>query len=53
MSFDTIIANGTVVSAEGQEKADVAIKGEKIAAVGKGLAKKANAPRSSTPAAST
>jgi dihydropyrimidinase len=39
MAYDTIIANGTVVSADGQEKADVAIKGEKIAAVGKGLAK--------------
>src|SRR5262249_25841813 len=42
MPYDTIIANGTVISAEGQEKADVAIKGEKIAAVGKGLAKNAN-----------
>src|SRR5262249_47658991 len=39
--YDTIIANGTVVSAEGQEQADVAIRGEKIAAVGKGLAKSA------------
>src|SRR5207247_278896 len=33
------IANGTVVSAHGQEQADVAIQGEKIAAVGKGLAR--------------
>src|SRR5438067_9259128 len=38
MAYDTIIANGTVVSAEGQEQADVAIRGEQIAAVGKGLA---------------
>jgi dihydropyrimidinase len=38
MAYDTIIANGTVISAEGQELADVAIQGEKIAAVGKGLA---------------
>jgi dihydropyrimidinase len=42
MAYDTIIANGTVVSAEGQEQADVAIRGEKIAAVGKGLAAGAN-----------
>lgn len=41
MSYDTIIANGTVVSAKGTEKADVAIQGEKIVKVGKGLAKKA------------
>lgn len=39
MAYDTIIANGTVISAEGQEQADVAIQGEKIAAVGKGLAR--------------
>lgn len=41
MSYDTIIANGTVISADAQEKVDVAIQGEKIAAVGKGLAKAA------------
>jgi dihydropyrimidinase len=41
MAYDTIIANGTVVSAEGQEQADVALQGEKIAAVGKGLARSA------------
>jgi len=41
MRFDTIIANGTVVHAKKTEKADVGIVGEKIAAVGKGLAKKA------------
>src|SRR6516165_3124233 len=39
MAHDTIIANGTVISAEGQEQADVAVSGEKIAAIGKGLAK--------------
>jgi len=41
MQFDTIIANGTVVHANKTEKADVGIKGEKIARVDKGLAKKA------------
>src|SRR5438093_6945108 len=42
MAYDTIIANGTVISAEGQEQADIAIRGEKIAAVGKGLARGAS-----------
>src|SRR2546425_11626563 len=42
MPYDTIIANGTVISADGQELADVAIQGEKIAAVGKGLARSAS-----------
>ena len=37
MSYDLIIANGTVVSAVGTEKADVAIQGERIAAVGTNL----------------
>jgi dihydropyrimidinase len=41
MAYDTIIANGTVVSAEGQAQADVAIQGEHIATVGKGLARAA------------
>jgi dihydropyrimidinase len=41
MAYDTIIANGTVVSAQGQEQADVALQGEKVAAVGKGLARSA------------
>lgn len=41
MSADTIIANGTVVHAKGTEKADVAIAGDKIVKVGKGLTKKA------------
>src|SRR5437870_814892 len=42
MAYNTIIANGTVVSAEGQEQADVAIQGETIAAVSKGLARSAS-----------
>lgn len=41
MAYDTIIANGTVLSAEGQHQADVAIQGERIAAVAPGLAKSA------------
>jgi dihydropyrimidinase len=41
MTYDTILANGTVISAEAQEQADVAVRGEKIAAVGKGLARSA------------
>lgn len=40
MSYDLIIANGTIVNADGTEQADVAISGEKIAKVGKGLARK-------------
>ncbi len=40
MPYDLIIANGTVVTASGKRLADVAITGEKIAAVAKGLAKK-------------
>ena len=43
MRFDTIITNGTVVNANKTEKADVAIRGEKIAKVQKGLAAKAGA----------
>jgi len=45
MPYDLIIANGTVVRADGQEQADVAVKGEKIAAVNKGLAKNADGAR--------
>ncbi|MBN2562611.1 MAG: dihydropyrimidinase [Phycisphaerae bacterium] len=41
MRYDTIIAGGTVVNANRTEKADVAIRGEKIAKVAKGLAKEA------------
>ena len=39
MAYDLIIANGTVVTADGQDLADVAIQGERIAAVNKGLGK--------------
>ena len=48
MKFDVVIANGVLLSAEGETRADVAIRGETIAAVGPGLAA-ANtaAPRSS------
>ncbi len=42
MPYDTIVANGTVISADGQEQADVAIQGERIAAIGKGLARSAS-----------
>ncbi len=41
MRYDTIITNGTLVNANKTEKADVAVKGQKIARVAKGLAKKA------------
>ena len=40
MAYDTIIANGTVIGAANSEQADVAIQGEKIAAIGKGLARR-------------
>ncbi len=42
MRYDTIITGGTIVSVDKTEKADVAIRGEKIARVGKGLAKAAS-----------
>jgi len=45
MAYDLIIANGTLVSAQGQEQADVGIRGERIAAIGKGLAKPGEAPK--------
>jgi len=38
MKYDVIISNGLILSAEGEEKGDVAIRGETIAAVGPGLA---------------
>lgn len=38
MGFDTIIAGGEVITADGRRDADVGIKGEKIAAIKKGLA---------------
>jgi dihydropyrimidinase len=41
VAYDLIIANGTVVSTEGTQKADVAVRGERIAAVGPGLARDA------------
>jgi dihydropyrimidinase len=37
VAYDLIITNGTVVTADGTQKADVAVKGERIAAVGPGL----------------
>jgi len=40
MPFDTIIANGTVVNADKTQQADVAISGEKIVAIARGLARK-------------
>ncbi len=43
MTFDTIIKGGTVVTSTGSYEADVAISGEKIAAVGAGLSKLATA----------
>jgi dihydropyrimidinase len=41
MDYDIIITNGTLVGADGDTKADVAIRGETIAAVGLGLARAA------------
>ena len=41
MDYDVVIANGTLLSAEGETRADVAIRGETIAAVGPGLAAQA------------
>lgn len=38
MDYDVVIAGGIVVGAEGEMRADVAIRGEQIAAVGPGLA---------------
>ena len=43
MKYDVIITNGTLVGEDGETKADVAIHGETIAAVGPGLASAANA----------
>ncbi len=40
MQFDTIISGGTVVSETKSVQADVGIRGERIAAVGRGLAKR-------------
>ena len=43
MDYDVVITNGTILSADGETKADVAIRGETIAAVGPGLAAQAGA----------
>src|SRR5207245_1138544 len=45
MPYDLVITNGTVISADGQEQADVAVRGERIAAIGKGLAKPGEAAK--------
>jgi dihydropyrimidinase len=45
MAYDLIIANGTVVSAEGTQKADVAVRGERITAIGSELAAKEGAAK--------
>src|SRR5215213_9879091 len=45
MTYDLIIANGTVVGPDGTQAADVAVRGETIAAVGPGLAKNNEAKR--------
>src|SRR5207237_5278251 len=45
VAYDLIIANGTVVSAEATQKADVAVRGERIAAVGPELAPRAEAAK--------
>jgi dihydropyrimidinase len=41
MDFDVVIANGVLLGENGETKADVAIRGETIAAVGPGLAARA------------
>jgi len=43
MQFDTIIRGGNVVSADGVTRADVAIRGERIAAIGEDLGRGASA----------
>ncbi|GAB4318797.1 MAG: dihydropyrimidinase [Candidatus Sumerlaeia bacterium] len=45
MKFDTIVKGGTLVTAEGTMKADVGIRGEKIAAVGVNLTSADNSAR--------
>ena len=51
----TLITNGTVVTAEGSQAADVLIDGETVAAIGARLAGTGTSPRTrrSTPRAST
>jgi dihydropyrimidinase len=41
MDYDLVITNGLLLGAEGETRADIAIRGETIAAVGPGLAAKA------------
>ncbi len=41
MRFDTIISGGTVVTDRGERSADIGLRGEKIAQIGKGLARSA------------
>ena len=38
MTYDLVIKNGTIVTAEATYRADIGIKGERIAAVGEDLA---------------
>ncbi len=38
MDYDVVIANGILLGPEGESRADVAIRGETIAAIGPGLA---------------
>ncbi|CAN5433342.1 dihydropyrimidinase [soil metagenome] len=42
MAYDLIIANGTVVHTDREEHADIAVKGERIAAIGPHLAENAD-----------
>ncbi len=43
MDYDVVITNGTILSGDGETKADVAIRGETIAAVGPNLVARAGA----------
>jgi dihydropyrimidinase len=45
MEYDTIITGGVILTAEGEQAGDVAIRGETIAAVGPGLAREAAGSR--------
>lgn len=48
MTFDTIIAGGTVVTADGMQQVDVGISGEQVAAVRKGLAPRKDVKKRAT-----
>ncbi len=50
MQYDTIIAGGTIVTADAFFEADLAIRGEKIAAIGAGLADAPARPPARPPA---